>query len=388
MLKIIPHIKFFTITFYVLILLSSCNSNSTQEKESNITTKKNTQNFIPIKYAKGFEIEEKEGFKVITLKDAWKGERTSYQYVLYKEHRPKGFENAVFIKVPIKKIACMSLTHIALLEKLNQLNSVVAISGRNFTSNATVIERVAADKIKEAGNYQKLNFEILIDESPDVVMAYGVDQSSNANIEKLKELGLSVVLNAEYMEYHPLGKAEWIKFMAAFYDLDDEANKIFSEIEKKYLALLEITKNIKNKPTVFVGMPWNGAWHLAGGESFQATLLKDAGASYLWNENKEKGSFLKDKEVIIETALAADFWLNQNSYSSINQIVGFDSRFKNFKAVKEKRLFNNNKRLNNAQGNDYWESGVINPHIILKDLIEIFHPELQEHELYYYQKLE
>ena len=61
---------------------------------------------------------------------------------------------------------------------------------------------------------------------------------------------------------------------------------------------------------------------------------------------------------------------------------------KGFKAVKQQQLFNNDLRVNAKSGNDYWESGVINPHIILKDLIEIFHPQIIEHELYYYRKLE
>ncbi len=72
----------------------------------------------------------------------------------------------------------------------------------------------------------------------------------------------------------------------------------------------------------------------------------------------------------------------------IGAVVDYDQKFKGFKAVKEQQLFNNDKRVNAKSGNDYWESGVINPHIILKDLIEIFHPQLIEHDLYYYRKLE
>jgi iron complex transport system substrate-binding protein len=38
--------------------------------------------------------------------------------------------------------------------------------------------------------------------------------------------------------------------------------------------------------------------------------------------------------------------------------------------------------------NDYWESGIINPHVILADLINILHPELlPDHKLHYYRQL-
>ncbi len=135
-------------------------------------------------------------------------------------------------------------------------------------------------------------------------------------------------------------------------------------------------------------MPWNGAWHVPGGNSFVASFFKDAGANYLWKDNKEQGSYSKSKEVILDEAFETEFWLNLNSYSTIDAVVAYDDKFKNFAALKNNKLFNNNKRLNVKGGNDYWESGVVNPNIVLKDLIEIFHPEILDHELYYYSKLE
>jgi iron complex transport system substrate-binding protein len=190
------------------------------------------------------------------------------------------------------------------------------------------------------------------------------------------------------METHPLGKAEWIKFIAAFYDKANFADSIFNEIETEYLELLQLTSSIKDKPTVFTGMPWNGAWYIPGAKSFQAQLLKDAGANYLWSEgNNEKSSLTKAKEVVIDEAYDADFWINLNSYNSIKSIVGYDEKFVGFRSVKEQQLFNNDNRLNNKSGNDYWETGVIQPQVVLRDLIKIFHPNLIEHELYYYRQL-
>ena len=37
--------------------------------------------------------------------------------------------------------------------------------------------------------------------------------------------------------------------------------------------------------------------------------------------------------------------------------------------------------------NDYWESAVVNPDIVLRDLIKIFHPELVEEPFVYYKQL-
>ncbi|BAL99694.1 MAG: hypothetical protein KatS3mg049_2263 [Caldilinea sp.] len=52
-------------------------------------------------------------------------------------------------------------------------------------------------------------------------------------------------------------------------------------------------------------------------------------------------------------------------------------------------MYNNNARLNEYGGNDYWEGGLANPDVVLADLIKIFHPELlPDHELVYYRKLD
>jgi iron complex transport system substrate-binding protein len=154
------------------------------------------------------------------------------------------------------------------------------------------------------------------------------------------------------------------------------------------LALLTQTELLKDKPTVFVGMPWNGAWYVPGGKSFQAQLFKDAGAKYLWADNEEKSSLVKAKEVIIDVAFDANYWLNQNSYQSIADLVAFDEKFNSFSAIKNQDVYNNDNRSNALSGNDYSESGVVQPDVVLRDLIEIFHPELLDHELYYYRKLE
>lgn len=366
----------------VLIFLSCTSSNNNETSLTNKSLEK-----VELNYAKGFEIEQADDYKIITLKNVWKGETTPHQYILYKNTKPAGFEQATFIKIPIKSIVCFSLTHVAFIDKLDELNSIKGLSGADYVSNNKVIAKLQAEQIKEIGSEQLVNYELLVELNPDLVMTFGIDETSKTKLNKLKSLGQKVVLNSEYMENHPLGKAEWIKFVGAFYDKDSLAEAIYNNIETEYHKLVELTKSVETKPTVFVGMPWNGAWYLAGGKSFQAQLLKDAGANYLWADNTETSSFVVDKEVIFEQAFDADFWLNLNAFDNLNDVLAVHEKFAKFKSVNNNGVYNNNLRVNHASGNDYWESGVVNPQLILADLIQIFHPNLIEHELYYYKQL-
>lgn len=378
-MKILYFLFSFSILFFV-----GCSTSTLEKTNDNHQVLKE----VELNYAKGFSITKGDDFQLITLKNTWKGENTSYQYVLYKNEKPKGYEDATFIKVPIKSIVCFSLTHLAFIDKLGELNSIKGLSGCDYVSNIIVIDKIKNNEIKEIGSSQLINYEFLIDLKPDLIMTFGIDETATNQLNKFKTLGLNVVLNSEYMENHPLGKAEWIKFVAAFYDKDSLAEFIYNDIEADYNKLIALTKNSKTKPSVFVGMPWNGAWYLAGGKSFQAQLFNDAGANYLWADNKETTSFIIDKEVIIEKALNADYWINLNAFNSVDEVTNVDAKLKVFKSVKTGNMYNNNLKVNTANGNDYWESGVINPHLVLADLIKIFHPNLIEHELVYYKKLE
>ncbi len=317
------------VALFFLLVFSACrNENQTSEKNQTILTSK-------IKYAKEFSLSYYKDYKILTLNNAWVGGSNSYKYVLYKYMKPNEGEDAIYIKTPIKNIACMSLTHVAFIEKLNHEKSIVALSGSDFVSSPVINDKIKKGFIKEIGNTQSINYEMLIEKSPDIIMGFGIDGTSNNFINKMESLGLLIVLNAEYMETHPLGKAEWIKFIAAFYDEDEKADSIFNSIESTYLSLLELTKNIEDKPTVFTGMPWNGSWYVPGAESFQAKLFIDAGAEYLWMDNNEKSSMVKSKEIIIDKAFEAEYWLNQDSYKSIEEIIGYDKKFRNFESVKK-----------------------------------------------------
>ena len=374
------------IGLYLLLFFVSCSS---VENEKKVAVAVNQPKQIAvIKYAERFSIEEYETYKILTVKGAWKGDENIYQYVLYKSEKPAIAINASYIKVPIQKIACSSLTHIAFIETLEKVNSIVALSGCNFVNSEKVKSRIKSGHIKEIGQYHSLNYEVLLDKSPDIFMVFGVNESSNQGINKLKELGITTVLNGEHMEPHPLGKAEWIKFMAAFYDMGTTAETYFNKIEESYLSLAQLTRDIEGRPSVFVGLPFKGDWYAPEGGTFVAKLFQDAGAHYIWGKNTNKGSVVKSKEVVLDVAYSTDFWLNLSNVNSLQEVVAIDEKFTHFEAYKNKQLFNNNKRLNALGGNDYWESGVINPDLILKDLIEIFHPSMLNHDLYYYHQLE
>jgi len=224
----------------------------------------------------------------------------------------------------------------------------------------------------------------------DKVALYGIGGESAGYIGKLKELGIKVLFNADYLETDPLGKAEWIKMIGSLYAREDMADSIFRNIESEYNQLkLFIRKNAPEKPKVLLGLPFRDTWFISPGNSYISGLLDDAGGDYLWKQTTSLVSMPTGIENVFLKALDADYWLNAGSAETMNEIMSIDPRLSELRCFKNGNVFNNNKRINANGGNDYWESGSLNPDIILKDIATILHPGLfRDYDLFYYRKLD
>ena len=103
------------------------------------------------------------------------------------------------------------------------------------------------------------------------------------------------------------------------------------------------------------------------------------------------GSIPLDFEAVFDVGADADYWINPDNafWFTAEDVIASDERYGDFAAVGEGTLYNNNAIVNEAGGNAFYESGAANPHVVLRDLVKIFHPELlPEHELVYYQQVQ
>lgn len=156
----------------------------------------------------------------------------------------------------------------------------------------------------------------------------------------------------------------------------------------EYNRLTKLAVNSGAKPEVLLGLPWKGTWYVSGAQSYIACLIRDAGGKYIWDHLNFNESRPMALEKVFEHALNADFWLNPGDVRSKDDIIAVDERFGAFSAFRGNRVYNNNNMQNQSGGNPIFESGVVEPHLILSDLICILHPHLlPSHTLKYYRKL-
>ena len=361
----------------------SCNK---PKKEIKVNQKDN-QSKTSIKYAKGFDIQIHKGYTKLIIKSPYP-DATQYQEFILMSDREMDFDGDNKIYVPVKKLVATSTTHIPMIEILDETNSLIGFPTTNYISSKKTIERVKQGKIKDLGNEQDFNTEVLISLQPEVMIAFSMGKSSKL-YENIEQNGIPVIYNGDWLEDSPLGRAEWIKFFGALYDKNEEADSIFRAIEFEYLKAKKIALQAQNKPTIMSGVLYKDKWNLPAGESFTAQLYKDANTDYLWKNSEGQGSLVLSFETVFEKAEKAEYWIGSGYYTSMEEVAAANAHYQQFETFKTKQIYSFSKRRSGNGGVEYFEFGPLQPDVVLKDLIKVVHPELlPEYEPYFLQKLD
>jgi iron complex transport system substrate-binding protein len=345
------------------------------KKETNTKVIPNPVN--EVKYAKGFSILNHNGYSIVKVSNPWPKADKTYTYILKEKNGivPNSLKQFLTINVPIKNIVVTSTTHIPSLEMLGVEKTLVGFPNLNYISSEKVRALINAKKVKELGSNQSLNTEVLIDLQPEVIIGYGLD-NSNPTLDNLEKNGLKVLLNGDWNEQTPLGKAEWIKFFGALYGKQDKANEIFSKIEKDYLKTLEIAKRATTNPTILAGDMFEDKWYLPQGTSWGCQLLKEAKGNYLWSETNGTGSLSLSFETVLEKAKDADLWITSGQFGSLKEMTEANPHYNQFKSFQNKNVYSFSGRKGKTGGVLYYELAPNRPDIVLKDIVKILHPEL------------
>jgi iron complex transport system substrate-binding protein len=371
-----------SILFVVFLLVSCKNDQKTTEIPTNTSTS--------ITYARGFAIENFKTYKVLTISNPWPGADKTYTYLLKKQDAPvEGEENYDgIIQIPVQNIVVTSTTHIPSLEMLEVENTLVGFPNLNYISSQKTRALIEKDSIHELGKNEDINTEVLLDLSPNVVVAFAVE-GGNKSLATIQKLGIPVFYNSDWTETHPLGKAEWIKFFGALYDKEAEADRIFSEIERDYNSAKELAAKVNATPTVLSGAMYRDIWYLPQGDSWAAQFIADAHGEYLWKDSEGTGSLSLNLESVLDKGKLAQFWIGPGQFTSLQQMMDTHSVYGEFEAFKQQKVYSFTTIKGATGGVLYYELAPNRPDIVLKDIIKILHPQLlPDHELYFFSLLE
>ncbi len=377
--------KIFLLLSFFLYLVWSCKA---PNQEKDVLETQSEFDTLKISYAKGFHLLTKDGFYIIETTGTAREKNESVKYLMLSENAtaPEWAADMVQVSWPLETLVTTSASHVALLSVFDAEHIVNGVSAQEHIFNGKIHHQIKEGRTHETGMDGSMNFEWILGNPPDLLMLSGGNSSMSDRYRILKESGIPVLTNSDWKESHVLGRAEWVKIMGILLNRYQEAVTFFEMVEDNYDAHKGLLQNTLNRPRILINNPFKGVWYMPGAESYIAELIQDAGADYIWSHLAGSNAHPLDFESVYETGVEADYWINPGTSNSMQHLLAQDQRFNDFKSVKEGKVFNSTRRLNQAGGNDYFEGAVLRPDLVLADLIHIFHPDLlPEHNSVYFE---
>jgi iron complex transport system substrate-binding protein len=370
-------------TLVIAVLLVGCSGKVRQQNSQDAPL-----SHLVLTHATGFSIDYFEGYKRVTVHSPWTPGAELARYYLTTNPEQSLPDDGLHILTPIQRMVTASCTHYAFLDMLGELDKVVGLCEAQRTYNPTLRQAFQAGHIVDLGNPFSINVERCLMLKPDLVMVSGFNQFDE-RINRLLDAGTSVVYNNEWMEADLLARAEWIKYIACFFNKEALADSLYNEVSIRYQTLADQVINTPGeKPLVLSGDNFRGTWYQPGGRNFIATLFKDAGGRYLYAADTTSGSIPLSFEQVYKDLGEADVWVGATSGHSLAELKAHDHRYSLFKPFRNGQVYAYTNRVTEAEGNDYWERAVARPDELLADFIHLFHPAcLPDHTFMYLKKL-
>jgi iron complex transport system substrate-binding protein len=357
----------------VCILFSFIGCQKNQKKD----TLNDTSTLNSIQFAKNLAIYKHEGYTVITVKNPWPDAVKNFTYILKEKNGivPNSLKKYNQISVPLRSIVVTSTTNIPFLEMLGVEKSLIGFPHTDYVSSAKTRALIDAGSVKNVGQNEKLNIEQLIELAPELIVTFGID-NNNPTLENLQKSGLKVLIQADWMEQSPLGKAEWLKLYGALFGKEKQADILFENIVNEYNNALALVATKKPTSTVLYGSMYQDQWFVAKGSSWVAQFIKDAKADYLWKNLEGTGSLGLSFENILDKAKTANFWIATGSFKSLSELEKANPHYSQFDTFANKTIYTFEGKLGATGGTVFYELSPARPDLVLKDYIKIFHPEL------------
>lgn len=370
--------KFSVLYLIPLLIFLSCSSDKKQDNKDILEE----GTAVVINYAKGFTIEVYDKYKIISLRNPADTSKILKRYILVDKSidLPADLPEGILIRTPLERVVAYSTIHCTTLKEIGKLASVKGVCEPQYINIDFIKNGVKDGTIADLGSATSPMIEKVVEINPETILIAPIEGQSYGNIERL---GIPMIETLDYLEGTPLGQAEWIRFYSFFYNNQSEVDSLFANTVNNYLLIKNKVSQVKNRPSVFLDLLYQGVWYTPGGDSYISKMLHDAGADYVWGQDGKSVSTPLPFEQVLDKAGDAQFWLikyNMPTDLTYSKLEKEYKPYSYFSAFKNRHIYECN-----AAYRTYYEDLPIHPEYILQDFAYIFHPEFfPGYQLKYY----
>lgn len=347
-----------------------------------------------------------------------------------------GSRDTISISQPLGRLIVTSTSYIGFLDAVGADSVIVGVSGGEYVCDSSVTAGLSNGTVVDIGYDASPDYEKMMALKPDLLLTYSVSPVKSQFFSKLESLGIKTFIVNEHLERHPLARAAYIRLFGALTGNMAAADSVLKVVSDNYISLRDSVQgglgandayasdkgelnagdekqgsggtegNTPKTRKILVNIPYKDLWFIPGQESYLTTLFKDAGGEIL---GAKAGSSVSG-QISVETAYSlskeADLWMNVGWCQTLEQLLSVNPLFEDFLRNIQRNasaigysgtkgcatnscdtsasvVWNDNNRLNPKGGNDFWESGVVHPDLLLRDLIGIFRGEDNRTPIYY-----
>ena len=352
----------------VTAALCSCRGGSTSFSDEPGDT-------IRLKYARLLTMVRYADRTEVSIADPWNKGKTLHKYILMAEndenHGERDFPEGTVVETPLRRTVIGTSVHCGLLGQFGRMDAIAGVCDLQYVHLPEVQQRAREGKTVDCGSGLQPTVEKIISLKPDAIFLSPFQNSGGYG--RVEDLGITIIEMADYMEPSALGRAEWMRFYGMLVGAEAEADSLFAEVERNYLALRQKASG-NTHHSVLMDKLIGSVWYVPGGQSTLGRMLADAAIDYPWKDDTHSGSVALPFESVFQKALNADFWLfryNSPHPITYDELLSEKSAYSEFKAMREYKAYGCN-----TATSTFYEDTPFHPDHLLRDFITIAHPEL------------
>ena len=298
-------------------------------------------------YASSMDLQYADCFNVYYYKDGFKliDIPLSGRYLVVPDgaEAPSGLpEDIIVVYQPLDQIYLAATGSMSFFDKLDAIDTITmsSLDVNGWTLQAP-IDAMKAGKIEFAGKYSEPEYEMMVKKGCDLALESTMILHTPEVQEMIEDLGIPVMIDRCSYETEVLGRIEWIKLYGALLNKEDRAEEAFAE-QKAIVDSMEEFENT-GKTVAFFSVNSDRSVVVRKTADIIPNMIEIAGGKYVFEDLKDpstaSASMNLSMEEFYKTAVNADYIIYNGTIetplSSVDDLLGKDPLFEEFKAVKE-----------------------------------------------------
>lgn len=202
-----------------------------------------------------------------------------------------------------------------------------------------------------AGRYSEPDYETLLREGCDLALESTMIYRAPEVTEKLNALGIPVYIDYSSYEPHVLGRLEWVRVYGALFGHEEKAQQWY-QTECDRIRAIQKTAEKSSPTVVYFYVNASGQIQVRQPNDYIPELLELAGARYLAPDmsglsGSRKSNVTVSLEDFYSSCKDADYLIYSATLdrplSSIQELLGKNALFADFKAVQEGHVYTTDK---------------------------------------------